>query len=95
MPLICVLYGLTGACSDIRTGLQTRPASGTCIPVSWNSPALRGGDRRTFYVHPPDARKRDVAEWFAVLNRIERGVMPSVQKSNVDWTGGLAEWLER
>ena len=30
---------------------------------------LRGGDRRNFQVHPPNDRKRDVEQWFAVLDR--------------------------
>ena len=53
----------------------------------------RGGDRRTFYVHPPNARKRDAAQWFAVLDRIEDGVVPRIQMGNVDWTGGTSEWM--
>lgn len=54
----------------------------------------RGGDRRTFYVHPPNARKRDLERWFAVLDRIEHGVVPDVQKGQVEWTGSIAEWME-
>ena len=56
--------------------------------------SLRGGDRRTFYVHPPNARKRDVEQWLAVLDRIEHGVVPRIQMGQVDWTGGLADWME-
>ena len=55
--------------------------------------SLRGGDRRTFYVHPPNACKGDVAQWFAVLDRIEHGVAPSVQEGRVEWTGGLTDWM--
>ena len=54
--------------------------------------SYRGGDRRTFFVHPPNARKRDRAVWFAVLDRIERGTVPNVQKGRVDWTGTVADW---
>ena len=56
--------------------------------------SLRGGDCRTFYVHPPNARKRDVEQWFAVIDRIEQGVVPHIQKGQVDWTGSLADWME-
>ena len=54
----------------------------------------RGGDRRTFFVHPPNARKRDREAWFAALDRIERGTIPCVQKGKVDWTGTAEEWSE-
>ena len=56
--------------------------------------SYRGGDRRTFYVHPPNARKRDVAGWFSVLDRIEHGVVPCVQKGKVEWTGFITDWME-
>ena len=55
--------------------------------------SLRGGDRRTFYVHPPNTRKADTSQWLAVLDRIEHGVVPSVQEGQVEWTGGLADWM--
>ena len=58
-----------------------------------NGRSLRGGDRRTFYVHPPNARKADTSQWLAVLDRIEHGVVPSVQEGQVEWTGGLADWM--
>ena len=55
--------------------------------------SYRGGDRRTFYVHPPNDRKRNVREWFAVLDRIERGVIPQVQLGSVEWTGTAEDWM--
>ena len=58
-----------------------------------NGRSLRGGDRRTFYVHPPNARKGDTSQWLAVLDRIEHGVVPSVQKGQVEWIGGLTDWM--
>ena len=58
-----------------------------------NGRSLRGGDRRTFYVHPPNARKGDRSQWLAVLDRVEHGVVPSVQEGRVEWTGGLADWM--
>ncbi len=54
--------------------------------------SFRGGDRRTFHVHPPNARKSDIAGWFAALDRIEHGEVPRVQTGSADWTGGIAEW---
>ena len=55
--------------------------------------SYRGGDHRTFYVHPPNARKRDVADWFSVVDRIEHGVVPSIQKGKVEWAGSIADWM--
>ena len=55
--------------------------------------SYRGGDRRTFYVHPPNARKRHVAEWMAVLDRIEHGIIPPVQKGEPEWVGDEPDWL--
>ena len=55
--------------------------------------SFRGGDRRTFHVHPPNARKNDIAEWFAALDRVEHGAVSSIQWGKPDWTGGIAEWM--
>ncbi len=55
--------------------------------------SFRGGDRRTFHVHPRNARKNDIATWFAVLDRIEHGVVPRVQQGKPDWTGSIVEWM--
>lgn len=55
--------------------------------------SYRGGDRRTFYVHPPNDRKRNIGEWFAVLDRIERGVIPPIQQGSVDWVGTASDWM--
>ena len=55
--------------------------------------SLRGGDRQTFYVHPPNPRKGDLEQWLAVVDRIEHSVVPRIQMGQVDWTGGLAEWM--
>ena len=55
--------------------------------------SLRGGDHRTFYTHPPNVRKRDPDVWFSVLDRIEHGVVPKVQKGEPEWTGAVADWM--
>lgn len=55
--------------------------------------SYRGGDRRTFYVHPPNARKRALDEWLMVLDRIEHGFLPMVQTGHINWIGELGEWL--
>ena len=53
----------------------------------------RGGDQRTFYVHPPNRRKADQDDWFAVLDRLEKGIVPSTQLGAPEWQGALSDWL--
>jgi len=55
--------------------------------------SLRGGSSCTFFVHPPNDRKRNRAVWFAILDRVEAGVVPREQVGQVDLCGGLDEWL--
>ena len=55
--------------------------------------SYRGGDHRTFYVHPQNTRKRNVEEWVAVLDRIEHGMIPFVQHGEVDWVGTITDWM--
>lgn len=52
----------------------------------------RGGDRRTFFVHPPNERKHDEDEWFSALDRIDSGSVPPVQMDQVEWTGDARAW---
>src|SRR3546814_1338106 len=49
--------------------------------------SLRGGDRRTLFVHPPNSRKQDARLWFQVLGQIEVGQIPDCQVGEVDWVG--------
>ena len=55
--------------------------------------SLRGGRSSTFFIHPPNDRKRDIHAWLAVLDRVEAGHVPPVQRGRVDLAGGLDEWL--
>ena len=55
--------------------------------------SLRGGDRRTFFVHPPNSRKQDARLWFQVLWQIEVGQIPDSQVGEVDWVGEGMDWL--
>lgn len=56
--------------------------------------SYRGGDHRTFYIHPPNARKHEDSEWFAVLDRVEHGVVPCVQQGQCDLTGDISNWMK-
>lgn len=54
--------------------------------------SLRGGDARSFYVHPPNDRKADRLAWFDVVDRVEQGVVPTAQFGHVDLTGSTDAW---
>ncbi len=54
--------------------------------------SLRGGDARSFYIHPMNDRKRDHLAWFDVLDQVEQGRVPPVQHDEVDLAGGAADW---
>jgi GT2 family glycosyltransferase len=55
--------------------------------------SLRGGRAATFFIHPPNERKRDRDEWFAIVDRVEAGVVPDAQSGSVELRGHLDEWL--
>ncbi len=55
--------------------------------------SLRGGRPVTFFIHPPNERKRDRDEWFAILDRVEGGAVPAAQSGSVELRGDLGEWL--
>ena len=54
--------------------------------------SLRGGDPRTFYIHPPNDIKQDRELWYSILERAESGYVPEVQFENVDLTGKPDDW---
>ncbi|HWO24675.1 MAG TPA: glycosyltransferase [Kofleriaceae bacterium] len=55
--------------------------------------SLRGGHAATFFIHPPNERKRQREEWLAILDRVEAGAVPGVQVGDVDLRGDLGAWL--
>ena len=55
--------------------------------------SLRGGDPRTFYIHPPNNIKNDKEFWFRVLERVESGIIPDKQFEKVDLCGNSDDWL--
>lgn len=55
--------------------------------------SVRGGRSATFFIHLPNDRKHDRHTWFAVLDRMETGLVPSIQRGSVELVGGLDEWL--
>jgi len=54
--------------------------------------SLRGGDARSFYVHPPNTAKTDRIAWFDVVDRVEQGIVPPSQINHVDLVGPAEAW---
>lgn len=55
--------------------------------------SYRGGDRRTFFIHPPNERKAHTDEWMAVLDRVEAGFIPAEQVGSVEIVAAMERWL--
>lgn len=68
-----------------------RALDGVIRRDGWRS--YRGGDRRTFFVHPPNTLKRDRDDWLARLDRAEAGHVPASQRGQVEIVGDLDAWL--
>ena len=54
--------------------------------------SLRGGDRRSFYIHPQNYRKTCKYSWFVIMDRIEKGLIPEVQMEKFDLDGSFYDW---
>ncbi len=54
--------------------------------------SLRGGGSGAFCVHPPNARKRDIATWENVRLAIAQGHAPAIQHDRIEWVGNGKDW---
>lgn len=63
---------------------QKQKQSGLC--------SIRGGDMRTFYIHPQNYRKAYTSGWMPILDRVEQGYLPACQVGEFDCAGSLMEW---
>ncbi|MFY0580304.1 histidine phosphatase family protein [Cystobacter fuscus] len=54
--------------------------------------SVRGGDGRTFYIHPPNSRKPDTAGWFDIVDRVAQGYVPAIQHEQVELQGTERQW---
>lgn len=54
--------------------------------------SIRGGDSRSFYVHPQNYRKTRRYSWLNILDRVEQGFIPSVQYGHFDCECGFRDW---
>jgi len=56
----------------------------------WRS--LRGGDPRSYYIHPLNDSKRDIVFLDRVTDLVEQGIVPKVQRSEWDLKGDYEDW---
>lgn len=54
--------------------------------------SLRGGDHRSFFVHPQNYRKRDPFVWLAILDRVEQLAVPVSQDDQPEAQGSFRDW---
>jgi hypothetical protein len=54
--------------------------------------SLRGGDGRTFYIHPPNRVKNDLHFLLGVIKKVEQNLIPEIQFESVDLVGSDIEW---
>lgn len=54
--------------------------------------SIRGGDCRTFYVHPQNYRKTEPYAWMTILDRVEQCQMPDLQYGGFDCEGSYYDW---
>jgi hypothetical protein len=54
--------------------------------------SIRGGDSRSFYIHPQNYRKTSSDVWTTILDRVESKFIPEVQKNEFDCAGSYYEW---
>ena len=54
--------------------------------------SIRGGDRRSFFIHPQNFRKTDKDVWFTTLDRVEQVEIPESQINEFDLAGSYYDW---
>lgn len=54
--------------------------------------SLRGGDSRSFYIHPQNYRKTCKYVWFIIMDRVEKGIIPDLQREKFDIDGSFYDW---
>jgi hypothetical protein len=54
--------------------------------------SLRGGDGRTFFIHPQNSVKKDLTFLIGVIKRVEENQIPKIQFEHVDLVGTYDDW---
>ena len=60
-----------------------------------DSESYRGADPREFFIHVPNAFKRDFNSWYNVMKAVEEGRLYEGQIGHVDLVGKVEDWLPR
>ena len=54
--------------------------------------SIRGGDGRSFFVHPQNYRKKNADVWTTILDRVENVYIPNCQQNEFDCAGSYYDW---
>ncbi|WP_416438852.1 glycosyltransferase [Phnomibacter sp. MR] len=54
--------------------------------------SVRGGDSRSFFIHPQNYRKANKDVWFTILDRVEQLHIPARQRHEFDLAGSYYDW---
>lgn len=54
--------------------------------------SIRGGDNRTFYIHPQNYRKKLPYAWMTMHDRVEQLQIPAIQYGGYDCEGSYYDW---
>jgi len=54
--------------------------------------SIRGGDSRSFYIHPHNFKKSDKDVWFTMLDRVEQLQIPEKQINEFDLASSYYDW---
>ncbi len=54
--------------------------------------SIRGGDHRSFYIHPQNYRKKEPYAWLTLLDKVEQNILPDSQYGKFDVEGSLYDW---
>ena len=54
--------------------------------------SIRGGDHRSFYIHPQNYRKKEPYAWLTILDKVEQNILADFQFGKFDVEGSLYDW---
>lgn len=54
--------------------------------------SIRGGNSKSFFIHPQNYRKTSRDVWFTILDRVEQGFIPEIQDKEFDLSGSYHDW---
>lgn len=57
-----------------------------------NKVSIRGGDHRSFYIHPQNYRKKEPYAWLTILDKVEQNILPDLQYGKFDVEGSIYDW---